>query len=135
MNLSVGALLVYSILISYILIYIPFLVVGYARTKIGYDTSAPREMLDKLPAYAKRASWAHQNAFETFMPYAAAAILAYITGVNSNLAVGAAIAFVVARFFYSLFYIFNIPLARSLTFGIGTLSTMTLFISSILKIQ
>lgn len=135
MNLSVSAILLYSILAAFILIYIPFMVVGYARLQIGYDTSAPREMFDRLPAYAKRASWAHQNAFETFMPFAASAILAYVTGVNSNLAAGAAIAFVVARSLYPVFYISNIPIARSLMFGIGSLSTVTLFILSILKVQ
>jgi uncharacterized MAPEG superfamily protein len=135
MNLSVSAILLYSILAAFILIYIPFMVVGYARMKVGYDTSAPREMFDKLPTYGKRATWAHQNSFETFMPYAAAAILAYVTGVNSNLAAGAAIAFVVARSLYPVFYISNIPIARSLMFGIGSLSTFTLFILSILKIQ
>ncbi|PSF36204.1 MAPEG family protein [Aphanothece hegewaldii CCALA 016] len=135
MNLSVSAILLYSILAAFILIYIPFMVVGYARMKIGYDTSAPREMFDKLPNYAKRATWAHQNAFETFMPFAAAAILAYVTGVNSNLAAITAIAFVIARSFYPVFYIANIPILRSLMFGIGSLSTFTLFILSILKIQ
>lgn len=135
MNLSVNAILLYSILAAFILIYIPFLVVGYARVQVGYDMSAPREMFERLPAYAKRASWAHQNAFETFMPFAAAAILAYVTGVNSNIAAFAAIAFVVARSLYPVFYISNIPLARSLMFGIGSLSTATLFILSILKIQ
>jgi uncharacterized MAPEG superfamily protein len=135
MNLSVNAILLYSILAAFILIYIPFMIVGYARLQIGYDTSAPREMFDRLPAYAKRASWAHQNAFETFMPFAAAAILAYVTGVNSSLAAGAAIAFVIARSLYPIFYISNIPIARSLVFGIGTLSTVTLFVLSILKIQ
>lgn len=135
MNLSVSAILLYSILAAFILIYIPFMVVGYARLQIGYDTSAPREMFDRLPAYAKRASWAHQNAFETYMPFAASAILAYVTGVNSNLAAGAAIAFVVARSLYPVFYISNIPIARSLMFGIGSLSTVTLFVLSILKVQ
>lgn len=135
MNLSVSAILLYSIFAAFILIYIPFMVVGYARLKVGYDTSAPREMFDKLPTYAKRATWAHQNSFETFMPYAAAAILAYVTNVNSNLAAGAAIAFVVARSLYPVFYISNIPTARSLMFGLGSLSTFTLFILSILKIQ
>ncbi|GFE69224.1 MAPEG family protein [Chroococcus sp. FPU101] len=135
MNLSVSAILLYSILAAFILIYIPFMVVGYARLQVGYDMSAPREMFDRLPAYAKRASWAHQNAFETFMPFAASAILAYVTGVNSNLAAGAAIAFVVARSLYPVFYISNISIARSLMFGIGSLSTFTLFVLSILKIQ
>lgn len=135
MNLSVSAILLYAIPAAYILIYIPFMVVGYARLRIGYNTSAPRTMLDRLPDYAKRATWAHQNSFEAFMSFAAAAILAYVTGVNSNLAAIAAIAFVIARSLYPVFYILDIPPARSLMFGIGSLSILTLFILSILKIQ
>jgi uncharacterized MAPEG superfamily protein len=69
---------------------------------------------------AQRATWAHQNSFEAFMIFAAAALMAYVTGQNSSLATGAAIAFVIARSLYSVFYILNIPVGRSLMFGIGS---------------
>ncbi|MBD2435259.1 MAPEG family protein [Nostoc sp. FACHB-110] len=115
------------------LIYLPFLVVGYARWSVGYDMSAPRAMFDKLPAYAQRATWAHQNSFETFMIFAVAALMAYITNVNSAVAVVAAIAFVVARLLYSIFYILNIPLLRSLMFAISSVGSATLFFLSIVQ--
>ncbi len=63
MNLSVSAILLYSIVAAAISVYLPFLLVAYARAKVGYDTSAPRAMFDQLPDYAKRATWAHQNGF------------------------------------------------------------------------
>lgn len=135
MNLSVGAILLYSIVGGAISIYLPFLVVGYARARVGYDTSAPRALFDKLPDYGKRATWAHQNCFEAFMVYAAAALTAYVTGVTDNLAIACAGAFVVARVLFSLFYITNIPIARSLMFGIGTACTGTLFVLSLIHIQ
>ncbi|AFY42120.1 MAPEG family protein [Nostoc sp. PCC 7107] len=123
----------YCIAAAAILIYLPFLVVGYARVSVGYDISAPRAMFDKLPPYAQRATWAHQNSFETFMIFAVAALMAYITQVNSPVAMVAAIAFVVARLLYSIFYILNIPLLRSLMFAIGSLGSATLFFFSILQ--
>ncbi len=123
----------YCIAAAAVLIYLPFLVVGYGRARVGYDTSAPRAMFDKLPPYAQRATWAHQNSFETFMIFAAAALMAYVTGVNSGIAALAAIAFVVARLLYSIFYILDIPLLRSLMFGIGSLSSGTLIVLSILQ--
>ncbi|MEH2375391.1 MAPEG family protein [Nostoc sp.] len=124
----------YSIAAAAVLIYVPFLVVAYARVRMGYETfSTPRAMLDKLPPYAQRATWAHQNTFEAFMIFAAAALMAYVTGVNSSTAIGAAIAFVVARLLYSIFYILNIPLLRSLMFGIGTISSATLILLSIIQ--
>ncbi|MEP0751066.1 MAPEG family protein [Trichocoleus sp. Lan] len=131
--IPVSAILLDCIAAAAVLIYIPFLVVGYARVTVGYDTAAPRAMFDKLPPYGQRATWAHQNSFEAFMIFAAAALMAYVTGVNSPLAAIAAIAFVVARSLYSVFYILNVPIARSLMFGIGTLSSGTLFALSLLS--
>jgi uncharacterized MAPEG superfamily protein len=125
----------YSIAAAAVLIYLPFLVVGYARIRVGYDQSAPRAIFDKLPPYAQRATWAHQNSFEGFMIFAAAALMAYVTGVNSPIAVIAAIAFVAARFLYSIFYILNIPLMRSLMFAVGSLSWGTLFALSIIQVN
>jgi uncharacterized MAPEG superfamily protein len=122
----------YSIAAAAVLIYLPFLVVGYARIRVGYDQSAPRAMFDKLPPYAQRATWAHQNSFEGFMIFAAAALMAYVTGVNSPIAVIAASAFVAARLLYSIFYILNIPLLRSLMFAVGSLSWGTLMYLSII---
>lgn len=124
----------YSIAAAAILIYLPFLVVAYARVRIGYEMfSTPRAMVDKLPPYAQRATWAHQNTFEAFMVFAVAALMAYVTGVNSSIAQVAAIAFVIARFLYSIFYILNIPLLRSLMFAIGILGSATLIFLSIIQ--
>ncbi|MBW4677966.1 MAG: MAPEG family protein [Desmonostoc geniculatum HA4340-LM1] len=123
----------YLIAAAAVLIYVPFLVVAYARVRVGYDLSAPRAMFDKLPPYAQRATWAHQNSFEAFMVFAAAAFMAYVTGVNSSTAATAAIAFVAARFLYSIFYILNIPLLRSLMFGIGSLGSAILIFLSIIQ--
>ncbi|BAY78450.1 MAPEG family protein [Nostoc sp. DSM 114161] len=123
----------YSIAAAAVLIYVPFLVVAYARVRVGYDTSAPRAIFDKLPPYAQRATWAHQNSFEAFMVFAAAAFMAYVTGVNSSTAATAAIAFVAARFLYSIFYILNIPILRSLMFAIGSLSSAILIFLSIIQ--
>lgn len=82
-QLAPDVILLYCIAAAAVLIYLPFLVVGYARVQVGYDIAAPRALFDKLPAYAQRATWAHQNSFETFMTFAAAALMAYVTGVNS----------------------------------------------------
>lgn len=130
-----SVIFLYSIAAAAVLIYLPFLVVGYARASVGYDVAAPRAMFDKLPPYAQRATWAHQNSFEAFMIFGAAALMAYTTSVNSTLAVWAAPIFVVARFFYSVFYILNIPILRSLMFAIGSLCSGTLFALSIMQAQ
>jgi uncharacterized MAPEG superfamily protein len=135
MNFSTSAILLYSILGAVILVYFPFLFVGFARAQVGYDTSAPRAMFDRLPPYAQRATWAHQNSFEALIIYSAAALMAYVTDVNSALAEGAAIAFLGARLFYSAFYVANIPIARSLMFGIGSTCSTLLFVLSLLTLN
>lgn len=130
-QLPASAILLYCIIAAAILIYLPFLVVSYARIQVGLDLAAPRAMFDKLPPYAQRATWAHQNSFETFMVFAAAALMAYVTGQNSNIAAVSAITFVVSRLLYSIFYILDVPLARSLMFVIGGICSGTLMILSI----
>ena len=134
MNLSVDLILLCSIIGAVILVYLPFLVVGWGRLQTGYDQAAPRAMFDKLPAYAQRATWAHQNSFEALSIYGLAALMAYATGVESDWARIAAIAFIVARLLYSVFYILNVPYLRSLMFAIGSLCAWTLFGLSILQV-
>lgn len=132
-QLAPSVIFLYCIAITAVLIYLPFLLVAYARLKVGYDIAAPRTMFDKLPPYAQRATWAHQNSFEAFMIFAAAALMAYVTGVNSSLAVGAAITFVAVRVLYSVFYIANVPIARSLMFVIGSICLAILIVLSLLE--
>jgi uncharacterized MAPEG superfamily protein len=134
MNLPVNLILLYSVIGAVILAYAPFLVVAWGRLQSGYDQSAPRAMFDQLPPYAQRATWAHQNSFEALTIYGLAALMAYATGVDSEWARNAAIAFLVARSLYSVFYIVNFPLGRSLMFALGSISAWTLFGLSILRL-
>jgi uncharacterized MAPEG superfamily protein len=135
MNLAVSIVLLYSLVGAVILAYAPFLVVAWGRLQTGYDQSAPRAMFDQLPPYAQRATWAHQNSFEALIIYGLAALMAYATGVDSDWAKIAAIAFIIARSLYSIFYILNVPIGRSLMFVIGSLSAGTLFVLSILQVS
>ncbi|MDJ1180812.1 MAPEG family protein [Roseofilum sp. BLCC_M91] len=136
LSVSVSALLLYGIAGAAFLIYFPFLWVAYARFQGGMAyLETPRALSDQLPDYAKRANWAHQNSIEAFMLFAAAAGMAYATGVDSMVAGWAALVFLVARGLYSIFYIFNIPLGRSLMFGIGSLCNLTLFGLSFLQVS
>lgn len=122
----------YCIAVAIVLVYVPFLVVAFARVNLGTEALAtPRAMVDKLPVYAQRATWAHQNSFEALMIFAPAALMAYMTGVSSTLAIFAGLTFLVARLFYSVFYILNVPLLRSLMFAIATLCSGTLIVLSL----
>jgi uncharacterized MAPEG superfamily protein len=131
LNLPTPSVLLGSIGLAAALIYFPYILVAIGRFQVGFDMGAPRASFDKLPDYAKRANWAHQNSFETFITFAAAALMAYVTKQDSAYAANLAIAFVAARLLFSVFYIINFPIGRSLMFGIGSFATATLMIISI----
>ncbi|MGD1712108.1 MAPEG family protein [Hydrocoleum sp. CS-953] len=135
LELPAPSILLDAIVIGAILVYAPFLVVAYGRVKVGYDLGAPRALFEKLPDYAKRATWAHQNSFETFLLFATASFMAYLTEQDSVLAIGAAVAFVIGRFFYSIFYILDVPIGRSLMFVISSSGTAILFILSLISVN
>ena len=130
-NFSSSTILLGSIAIAAALVYFPYLLVAITRFQVGFDISAPRAAFDKLPDYGKRATWAHQNSWEAFILYSAAALMAYATNQNSQTVINCALGFTVARLFYSIFYIINFPIGRSLMFGIGSVAIFTLMSASI----
>ena len=123
----IPGLLLCCLPVAAVLIYVPFVVVALARIKAGYTASAPRALFDQLPAYGQRATWAHENSFEAFTLFAPAVLAAYVTGQDSTLAIGAALAHLMGRALYSLFYILDLPLLRSPMYAIAALGTFTLF--------
>jgi uncharacterized MAPEG superfamily protein len=130
-NLSTSTVLLGSIAAAAALVYLPYVLVAITRFQVGFDISAPRATFDTLPDYGKRASWAHQNSWEAFILYSAAALMAYATHQESPTIINCAIGFIVARLFYSIFYIINFPIGRSLMFGIGSVAIFTLMSASI----
>jgi uncharacterized MAPEG superfamily protein len=127
-GLSVPTILLMAIAAAFVVVYLPFLVVAYGRLQLGYNEikAAPRAAFDQLPDYAKRATWAHQNSWEAFAVFSVAALMAYVTHQDSMTAAIAAILWIVARSLFSVFYIANVPLLRSLMFGVGSLCSLTL---------
>jgi uncharacterized MAPEG superfamily protein len=130
-QLSVQTILLGAIAVAAGLVYVPYIVVVYARLGVGFDMAAPRAQFDQLPDYGKRATWAHQNSWEALIIFSAAALMAYATGQSSDLARWATIAWVPARVLFSLAYIFNVPPLRSFMFGVGSICSFTLMALSI----
>ena len=142
MNLSISAVLIYSLAGAVFLAYAPYAVVGFVRVKIASQQTdsmemfrKPRAMTDMLPDYAQRANWAHQNGFEALLVYTAAVVAALATGVFAPTAAYAAITFMVARALYSVFYILNIPALRSMMFGVANVCNIVLFSLSVAAVQ
>jgi uncharacterized MAPEG superfamily protein len=123
-------MLLYSIAAATALIYFPYIFVAYERLNVGMDLSAPRAMFDKLPPYAQRATWAHQNSLEIFTIFAAAALMVYVSGTASDRTNLLAIAFLGLRLGYCISYITDIPILRSLCWASGVACIMGLMLTS-----
>jgi uncharacterized MAPEG superfamily protein len=123
--------LIYGVAIAAGLVYLPYMVVAYGRVSIGMDMSAPRAMFDRLPDFAKRATWAHQNSFEVFALFAAAALTSYVTQTASAQTSLYVLVFLAARFLFSLFYILDWPWLRSPMWVISMICIGGLFTASL----
>jgi uncharacterized MAPEG superfamily protein len=127
--LTPDQVLIYGVAIAAGLVYLPYTVVAFARVSVGFDMNAPRAMFDRLPDYAKRATWAHQNSFEVFGLFAAAALTAYVTDAGSDKSNLYVLAFLAARVLFSFFYIVNLPWLRSPMWAISMTCIGGLFLA------
>lgn len=78
--------------------------------------AAPREFLATVSGHQKRADYAQQNAFEAFPVFAAAVIIAHLTGGAQHSIDLLAISWVAIRFAYGIAYIAGWSSLRSLLF-------------------
>ncbi|MEL6882512.1 MAG: MAPEG family protein [Cyanobacteria bacterium J06643_4] len=127
---SAANVLLCSIVAAAALVYFPYLAVALGRFQAGYEMGAPRGMFDKLPEYSQRATWAHQNSWESLALYAPAALMGFVVGLPSEQVLGTVLTYLAARVGYSLFYILNIPILRSLSWAISISSIVSLFFGS-----
>jgi uncharacterized MAPEG superfamily protein len=107
---------------------------GAARSKANFemaDLAAPRAMFERLPAWGKRASWAHQNSFEAFTLHAPACLLVLLAAPDLTTTAGvsaiAAWLHPLLRLGYVGAYVANLPPLRSLCWAGGILCTGLLY--------
>ena len=125
---------VWSLVLAFatVLISIALLYLARFSAKLEVkDLADLRSMVDRFPAWGKRASWAQQNSFEAFSLHAPAALLAAIAALNGQtlptVASLAAFAYPALRLAYICAYVFNVPLARSLCWLLGLLCSGVLY--------
>jgi len=107
---------------------------GAARSQANFqieDLAAPRAMFDRLPAWGKRASWAHQNSFEAFTLHAPAALLCLVLGVGAPAAIAAAWIHPALRLLYIGAYVGNVPPLRALCWAGGITCTGILYLEGL----
>jgi len=95
-----------------------------------YDNHAPRDFLDQLRGWRKRAHWAQLNSFEAFAPFAAGVIIAQ-QSLGPQPAVDAlAVAFVALRVVYGALYVLDRPSLRSVVWSLALGCTIALYLSA-----
>ena len=131
---SIVAPYVWSLILSFATLLLSIVLLYIARFTAGLeikDLGALRSMLDRFPAWGKRASWAQQNSFEAFTIHAPSAVLAVVAVLNGYalpvITVVVALAHPVLRVFYIIAYLFNVPIARSVAWFLGLLCSGILY--------
>jgi uncharacterized MAPEG superfamily protein len=110
---------------------LPFLFTSAAKfTGVRYNNKKPREFLDQLEGWRKRAHWVQVNSFEAFPAFAAAVIIAHQAGAAQGAIDGLAVAFIVLRVIYGLCYIFDKHVLRSTVWMVGMGCVVALFVVS-----
>ncbi len=119
----------------FIAMFLPWLSAAYAKKQGGFsgkDNHDPRDFLAHTQGAAKRANAAQQNGYEIFAPFAAAVIIAHVTG---NAAQGWinfwAVLFVVSRVAFIYCYIKDTASLRSVMWLIGLVAILALYFMAI----
>ena len=105
---------------------LPYAVFGPASAKL--DSLKPRDSARTLEGLPARAYGAHLNHFEAFPFFAAAVLVAHIVEGPSATINWLAAAFILARLGYTFFYLNNLQPFRSISFFVGLLITMAIFV-------
>jgi len=131
---SMGAAYGWSLVLSGAVVVASLIPLGAARSQADFtpaDLAAPRAMFERLPAWGKRANWAHQNCFEAFSLHAPACLLALVAArggaAPAALALAAAWLHPALRLGYIGAYVANLPPLRSLCWAGGILCTAILY--------
>jgi len=119
--------LIWTLIIAALLPYLAKGPVAHAMSKLGgYDNNHPRAQQGKLTGFGARALAAHQNAFESFMIFAAAILLAISTHHIDETIQQLAAIYIIARVIYNLLYLFNIGILRSVVWFISLGSSLAI---------
>ena len=114
-----------------IAVFIPLAFAGYAKFgSKGYDNRSPREFLDKVQGKYKRAHYVQMNSYEAFPPFAVGVIIAHNSGALQSQINFFAVAFVIFRILYGIFYVIDQHQLRSVVWFLAFSCVIGLFVIS-----
>jgi uncharacterized MAPEG superfamily protein len=109
---------------------LPYLATSIAKAGgERYDNRDPRLWLDRQQGFRRRADNAQRNGFEAFPFFAAAVIVAHLVGASQERIDALALIIIAARAVYTLCYLADWHWARSVTWLIGWVATVAIFVT------
>lgn len=105
-----------------------------AIAKVGHEAGMhrlnrqPRVFQAELTGFRARAHWAHLNGIEAFPPFAAAVLVAQLVHAPQGRVDTLALAFIVLRVVYGMFYLADKPPLRSLSWFLALACVIALFV-------
>lgn len=112
----------------------PWVAASYAKMKGGFtleDNRQARVFMAKLEGEAARANAVQLNSFEIFPAFAAAVIIATLSGVSDAVMNTFAVIFIISRVIYFYCYVKDRAAFRSIIWGVGLLCILALFVAGI----
>lgn len=97
----------------------------YTAMKGAADEGVPHS------PWAERARKAHDNAIENLVIFAALILVAHVAGVSNGITQGAAAVYFFTRVAHFFIFVFNIPVARTLTFAVAWASQFAIALTLI----
>jgi uncharacterized MAPEG superfamily protein len=113
-----------------IMLLLPYVFTVLAKSGSGFNNCAPREYLEQLKGWRKRAHWVQLNNFEAFPAFAVSIIIAYQLHANTTIINRLAVTFVVARILYGICYLTDKASLRTLFWSIGLGCVIAIFIAA-----
>jgi len=111
-------------------ILLPLLFTALAKFTGRYGPKAnlaPREYLEGLDGFRKRANWAQLNTHESIPAFMAAVIIAHQMQGDQAMIDGLAISYIVLRIVYGFLYMANKGFLRTLVWSAALLCTLGMF--------
>ena len=118
-----------------IAIFLPYLCTGIAKASGGFrlqDNHDPRDFLESLNGFPRRAHAAQLNSFEVTPAFAAAVIVAHLVGNAELVTINVlAVLFITSRLLYIICYLADWAVLRSLMWFLGMGLIAAFFVVSV----
>jgi len=109
---------------------LPFLFAGAAKWSRRFDNHHPRDYLDALSGWRRRAHAAQLNSFEAFPLFASAVVINHLVAGANATANLLALAFVALRILFGVLYIADLATLRSLVWMAAVGCCVALFVTA-----